>query len=146
MYKQVLEFHRVFGHPVGERPQLLSYERLQMRRDWQDDERLEFDGAIRVLDIVGAADAIADEIYFLIGMAVEMGLPMGKIFKAVHAANMRKVWRTGDHFPNCPINTQGNGQCTCGLLRYNDVGRVLKPAHWVGPEDDIMKILEGSHG
>jgi predicted HAD superfamily Cof-like phosphohydrolase len=144
MYRQVLEFHRTFGHPVGKEPRWLSPIREEHRRKWQASERHEFKDAREAGDMVAAADAIADEIYFLVGMAVEMGLPMGKIFRAVHHANMRKVWKEGPHAVDCEINTDGNSRCTCGKLRYSDVGRVLKPDGWMGPEQDIMNILAGN--
>lgn len=144
MYEKVLEFHRVFGHPIGKKPKFIPRDRLADRRDWQNSEQNEFMDAVLVDDIVGAADALADELYFLLGLCAEMSIPIDEVFTVVHAANMRKVWREGPHAGDCEIDTTGNSRCTCGKLRYTSVGRVLKPEGWVGPEENIKKIMEGS--
>lgn len=140
MYEKVLEFHKTFGHPIGRKPQFLTADRENLRREWQASERDEFKEARERNDIVAAADALADELYFLFGMIVEMGLPMDMIFRAVHEANMNKTWHTMPHAEDCNIGPQS--KCTCGKLRYTEVGRVMKPPHWRGPEEVIEYILK----
>lgn len=42
-------------------------------------------------NLVGAADALADRLYVLLGDAVATGLPPGDLFLAVHESNMSKL-------------------------------------------------------
>lgn len=138
MFQKVKKFHRDFGHPVSEKPTWLTPNRLLTRRKWQAEERAEFDEAVAKQDMVAAADAIADELYFLYGMAVEMGLPMDHIFTAVHRSNMNKAQFSGPHSPDCPVGKR----CTCGKILYGPAGKTLKPAHWQPPEPEIERCLE----
>lgn len=140
MFEMVREFHRDFGHPSPSKPTFLTHERLTIRRKWQEEEREEFNKAYHVNDMVGCADAIADEIYFLLGMAVEMGLPMDHIVYAVHKSNMSKANFQGPHAEDC--QALSGKRCTCGKITYNELGKTLKPAHWQPPEPEIERCLE----
>ena len=42
-------------------------------------------------DLVAAADSLADRFYVLLGDAVATGLPLGRLFEAVHRSNMTKL-------------------------------------------------------
>lgn len=42
-------------------------------------------------NLVGAADALADRLYVLLGDAVATGLPIAELFLAVHESNMSKL-------------------------------------------------------
>ena len=42
-------------------------------------------------DVVGAADAIADRFYLLLGDAVATGLPLTDLFREIHRSNMTKL-------------------------------------------------------
>jgi predicted HAD superfamily Cof-like phosphohydrolase len=138
MYKLVRAFHKAFGHPAPARPTLIDPARLAVRRKWADEERAEFDEAFAKGDLLGCADALADELYFLLGTCVEMGLDMDEILLAVHASNMGKLQHDGPHAEGCGIAT---GRCTCGKIIYNDLGKVIKPEGWTPPEPRIAAIL-----
>lgn len=140
MYQMVFEFHRDFGHPTPNTPGWLHPERLSIRRKWQEEERVEFDEAVAKQDLVAAADALADELYFLLGTCVEMGLPMDHIFAAVHESNMGKAQRRGPHNITCGIRS--GRRCDCLKIKYNEEGKTMKPDGWRPPEPEITRILK----
>lgn len=143
MYRLVREFHETFGHPHPDKPTFITEERLKVRRGWADDERAEFDEAFARRDLVGCADAVADELYFLLGTCVEMGLPIDAIVEAVHDANMAKLAKSPPHDFDCAMARcdDGTARCTCGVIEYNEHGKVRKPPGWRGPEARIAAIL-----
>jgi predicted HAD superfamily Cof-like phosphohydrolase len=53
-------------------------------------EGLKFDTFTGPVDIIEAADALADTQYVVAGTAVEMGVPLSDVHREVHASNMRK--------------------------------------------------------
>ncbi len=118
--EMVADFHRKMGQPVADKPGFLNYERFRLRLAWLTEERdelLEGQLADNPKDgLVKAADALGDLIYVCLGTAVEMGIPMDKVFQAIHKANMAK-------------------------LPAVDGKKVTKPAGWVGPEKEIEQIL-----
>lgn len=121
---KVREFHTKMGQPLTYKPQGLTYTRFQQRYGWLEEEVDELlmaqpveDPPLWEDDLVAQADALADIIYVALGTASEMGLPMDKIFDAVHKANMTKE----------PVK--------------DGKGKVSKPVGWVGPEEEIRKII-----
>lgn len=86
----------------------------------------EFQEAAVENNIVGQVDALADTIYFAIGGFIRMGVPFDKIepiLMAVHKANMEK--KKG-----------------CKAAREVQLeSDATKPKGWVGPEEDIARIL-----
>lgn len=68
------------------------------------------------------ADALVDIIYYIINAASKNGINLGKVFSAVHAANMNK-----------------RDPATGRFLR-NTVGKVIKPAGWEPP--NILSTIE----
>mgnify|MGYP000877795210 CR=1 FL=1 len=121
-YNMVKDFHKAFGHPVADKPTLISEERAKARHSWMLEEINEFLEAVKNGDIYEMADAMIDNIYFALGTLVEMGIPPAKIFEAVQKANMSKLWSDGK-------------------AHYNDVGKVIKPEGWQDPHEDISKII-----
>lgn len=69
-----------------------------------------------VVDLVAAADALADVIYVAEGSALTMGIPMSDVMREVHRSNMAKAGG--------------------GVDKY---GKIQKPAGWVPP--DIAGVL-----
>ena len=47
-------------------------------------------------DLPGAADALGDRLYVLLGDAVATGIPLPEVFEAVHESNWSKL-PLGDH-------------------------------------------------
>lgn len=83
-------------------------------------------GARRRVDLVEAADALADLTVVTKGSALTLGIPLDEVFAAVHATNMAKMGPDGE-----PVR--------------DDHGKVCKPAGWVGPTAAIAQILH-THG
>lgn len=100
----VREFHEKFGQPVRAKPKCIEWQRIDTRNRWVDSELDEMDAAAASYDLPGTADGIVDAIYFLIGSAVEMGIDLDPLFRAVHAANMTKYRVPGDPKIRKPVN------------------------------------------
>ena len=119
-FTAVREFHIVFNHPVGYRPEALAPLEAAIRANFMFEELHEFVGAP---DLVGQVDALTDLLYFTFGTLVQAGVEPLEIFQAVHQVNMRKLQPDG-------------------TVKYREDGKVLKPPDWTGPEDEIVAILE----
>lgn len=120
-FEMVAEFHRKFGlrHAVNgpdcERGLLLLAER---RLAHLSEELAELTVAIDRGDLPGIADALADLVYLVYGVAVQLGIPLDEVLVEVHAANMRKV---------------------ATALNDHKLG-IAKPAGWQPP--DVAGVLE----
>ncbi|MDD9270713.1 HAD family hydrolase [Paenibacillus sp. GCM10023248] len=114
-YEDVKKFHETFEHPVGATPQRLTESRKAARLAWMQEELNEFKEAATLEDEV---DAMIDELYFVLGTLVELGVEPGPIFDIVHGANMAKVWPDG-------------------LVHKNEFGKTIKPPGWQDPFDKI---------
>lgn len=122
-YEQVKEFQKAFNLPVGEYPQLLTPEREEARLRWLEEEIQEQRDATTLVDKV---DALIDQLYFIFGTCVEMGVDPQPVFDIVQRANMGKL---------------ENGK---PIYRESD-GKVQKPENWIRdylPEPRIQKELE----
>lgn len=131
LYDDVWHFNKKMGLPSAEEgaspsPHLLDLELWRMRREFLEEELREMAECYEASDLAGVADAIADSLYVLVGTAVMMELPLDRIWREVHAANMRKV-RAED------------GQTDGGSGRPHALG-VRKPEGWQPP--DVEKIIE----
>ncbi|MEC0226623.1 pyrophosphohydrolase domain-containing protein [Paenibacillus alba] len=114
-YEDIKKFHEAFQHPIGTSPQRLSESRKAARMAWMQEELNEYKEAATLEDEV---DAMIDELYFVLGTLVEMGVEPGPIFDIVHHANMSKVWPDG-------------------LVHKNEFGKTIKPPDWQDPFDKI---------
>jgi predicted HAD superfamily Cof-like phosphohydrolase len=94
--KKVAEFHRTFGAPILETPQIPSEERCELRVNLLQEELNELSDAIKVGDIVEIADALADLQYVLSGAVLEFGLKdrFDPLFDEVQRSNMSKACST----------------------------------------------------
>lgn len=115
-FRDVLAFSRKFGAVVGSTPAVPDEDTAAFRHRLVREEADELDDAVMNEDIPAIADACADLIYVVVGLAIAYGIDLRVIWTAVHEANMRKslTERRGDR-------------------------KVLKPADWVAP--DIAGIL-----
>lgn len=118
-YQMVKEFHKLMGQPIGEKPRLLSSDRVDLRAKWLMEECSEFIDADNVED---QADALIDIIVFALGGFVEMGILPERLFEVVHQANMQKMGPGGK-----PIFIDG---------------KVSKPPGFVPPNKRIAAILD----
>ena len=95
----VMEFHRTYSVPI--RPfddPTLSYERLDLRMSLIAEEFAELVGAVygkRARAIIEAADALADLVYVIFGMAIESGMDLDSVLAQVQASNLSKLMPDG---------------------------------------------------
>lgn len=116
--EDVLEFHEKFDCAIAERPTIWMN---KLRKELLIEEVGEFCEAVDNMDLVEAADAIADIIYVALGAAVTFGIDMEPIWNEVHRSNMAKT---------------GGG--------VNDINKILKPKGWIPP--DIESIIAAQKG
>lgn len=132
----VVEFHEAFGAPVAWSPTVPNFERRKLRVSLLLEEVLEFAEASGVevlgrpevcadplpeMNLISAADALADIRYVTDGAALEWGIPLEKCLREVHRSNMSKLGEDGKP-----------------LLRAD--GKILKGPNFTLP--DLEAILE----
>jgi hypothetical protein len=107
-YDDVGAFHSKFGLPHrgdGSPPALLDQDTNAFRYKFMHEELDEYKKAWEEKDLAGAADALVDLCYVLMGTAQMMSLPFDECFAAVHKANMTKVRASGS---DDPLSTRGH--------------------------------------
>lgn len=85
-------------------------------------------------DLVETADALADMVYFINGMALELGIPLDEVFREVHASNMSKLDEQGQ-----PIVSDGVTPAPHDG-KVKPEGKILKGKNFFEPK--IKEILE----
>lgn len=122
LLSDVREFHTACEIPVAQSPVEPPAGRVWLRRELIDEEvNRELLPAMARGDLPAVADGMVDAIYVIVGAALEYGLPLDRVWSAVHQANMAKV-----------------DPATGRVIRRAD-GKVLKPAGWQAP--DIAAVL-----
>lgn len=137
----VRQFHEVYGLPVADGPANVDIERIHMRMGLIAEEFAELTGACygqearrlveeaweaararddRTRDTVEVADALADLVYVIYGMALETGIPLHRVLAEVQGANLSKLGADGR-----PI--------------YREDGKVLKGPAYHRP--DVASVL-----
>lgn len=81
---------KVVGLPIPPKPELLGADRLAWANSAMQEELQEFNDAHVGGNVVEAADALIDLVYFALGRLYEMGVPPVAVWDAVQAANMGK--------------------------------------------------------
>lgn len=108
--------HDVTALPIPSTPQVMSVDRQVWSLAALNEELEEFSQAAESGDVLEAADALIDLIYFALGRLVEMGVPALAVFDEVQRANMSKV--------------RGELSKRPGSLGHDAV----KPAGWTPPD------------
>ena len=117
MLVKVAEFNReVVALPIPETPQVLSEQRLTWANAALQEELKEFNDAVDAGDVLEAADALIDLVYFALGRLIEMGVPAVAVMDEVQRANMDKQ--------------QGELSKRPGSMGHDAV----KPAGWQAPD------------
>ncbi len=100
--EDVAEFHRKFGQPVLDVPTQPTFSRGRLRKWMTEEEQEELCDALA--EVTGGhpgsphvkyhmekvADGLADLIYVCIGTALELGIPLDRVWAEVHRSNMTK--------------------------------------------------------
>jgi predicted HAD superfamily Cof-like phosphohydrolase len=145
LQRQVLEFHRVFDHPIADSPTIPADDRVRFRAAFIVEECLEFleacfdmnnaalfddvKNSLKIVlakatvkvDLALAVDALADIDYVVEGCRLEFGVNGEPIADEVHRSNMAKK----------------------GASKTPE-GKTLKPPGWTPP--DIAGELEKQRG
>ena len=132
----VLQFHHTYSVPI--RPfsdPTLDYERMNMRMSLIAEEFAELMGAVygpraRAIieaatveavaadegerDVIEAADALADLVYVVYGMAIESGMNLDSVLAEVQASNLSKLMPDGS-------------------VKLREAGKVLKGPNFFQP-------------
>ena len=133
----VSEFHAIYGMPdriASGQPSGLDYERLGMRMSLISEEVTELMTAVygprageviaeafasapddHERDIVETADALADLVYVIYGMALESGIDLDAVLAEVHSSNLSKLMPDGS-------------------VRRREDGKILKGPNFREPE------------
>lgn len=112
----VRAFHEAMEIPVESSPTLATHDRRRLRGDLIAEEAEETVCALDSGDLVEIADGLADLIYVAVGTALELGIPLDRVWDEVHRSNMAK--RGG------PVRADG---------------KQLKPEGWQPP--DIARAI-----
>jgi predicted HAD superfamily Cof-like phosphohydrolase len=91
--KLVEEFHKTFGAPILENPEIPSEQRCELRVSLLQEELDELKKAIDDNNLVEITDAICDLQYVLSGAILEFGLgnKFNELFNEVQRSNMSKA-------------------------------------------------------
>jgi len=120
-YQDVKEFQTAVGQNVGQAPNFPDGPERALRMKLLEEEFKEYEQGEYNNDLENIAKELADIIYIVCGTAVSYGIPLDRVFDAVHQSNMAKLV---DGKP----------------VRRED-GKILKPEGWTPP--DIKKVLYG---
>lgn len=120
-YLDVKEFQTAVGQNVGQAPEFPDGAERALRMKLLEEEFKEYEQGEYKNDLENIAKELADIIYIVCGTAVSYGIPLDRVFDAVHQSNMAKLV---DGKP----------------VRRED-GKILKPEGWTPP--DIKKVLYG---
>jgi predicted HAD superfamily Cof-like phosphohydrolase len=140
----VRTFHETYALPVRQGPATVDHDRVHMRMALVAEELAELVAAVYgeragehmtaaltravadddgVRDVVGAADALADLVYVVYGMALECGIPLADVLAEVQRSNLSKLGADGR-----PI--------------YREDGKVLKGPGYHPP--DVAGVLRAA--
>jgi len=120
MYQEVKYFQTAVGQNIGERPQFPNIRERKLRMDLMLEEMKEYMESEEKDDLENLAKELADIIYIACGTAASYGIPLDKVFEAVHSSNLSK------------LNEDGS------VSRRPD-GKILKGPNYVPP--NIKKVL-----
>ncbi|UTC27997.1 HAD superfamily hydrolase [Stenotrophomonas phage A1432] len=106
--------------PIPAKPTMMSDDRCEWTNSALQEEVAEFNQACSDGDILEAADALVDLVYFALGRLTEMGVPAMMLFDEVQRANMDKK--------------QGSLSKRPGSLGHD----AIKPEGWQPPDHQLV--------
>ena len=118
----IKEMMELFEQEVQEKAEFPDAETRKLRRGLLREEYEEYVDAEEANDLVEVADALADMVVIIAGTAHAYGIPLDRVWDAVHRSNMAKR------------------DPETGQLRKREDGKVIKPDSWTEP--DIKSILD----
>jgi predicted HAD superfamily Cof-like phosphohydrolase len=120
--EQLLEFQRAYNSARNSKPTLISEDDYVLRYKLGKEELIEYFDACKDGDLTEVADALADQLYILLGTMISHGMQdvIEDIFDEVHRSNMSKLGPDGK-----PL--------------YREDGKVLKGPNYSPP--NVSKYL-----
>jgi predicted HAD superfamily Cof-like phosphohydrolase len=120
--KQLLDFQTAYNSTRNSKPTLISEDDYILRYRLGKEELIEYFDACKDGNLVEVADALADQLYILLGTMISHGMQdvIEDIFDEVHRSNMSKLGSDGK-----PI--------------YREDGKILKGPNFSPP--NIAKYL-----
>jgi predicted HAD superfamily Cof-like phosphohydrolase len=125
--QQVIGFHRKFGHPVRDTPQVVDQGEAELAYGFIEEELYELNAALYPPipcdcgnfecdaergynpynpDVVEVADALGDIVFTAYGMAARFGIDLDRVLAAICESNMsktangqNKILKGEDYFP-----------------------------------------------
>lgn len=121
--EQVGAFHKAFGVPKMDVPEIPDAQRVKLRISLIEEELSELKEGLEKESLIDVADALCDIQYVLLGTVLEFGLhdKFEALFNEVHSSNMSKL--------------DENGKAI-----YREDGKVMKSERYFRP--DLQKILD----
>ena len=111
--EDVRDFHKKFGFPCPDSPEILSAPQRKFRMLLMAEEFREMSKSMEDGNLAEIGAECVDLIYTVIGTAVSYGIDLRPFWEAIHGANMKKV--------ACPYG-----------------GKALKPDGWKKPDIDSL--------
>ncbi len=149
---KVKKFHKVFGHPVVDKPSIPDLSRCNLRVSLLKEELGELITAISENDLTEVADAFADLQFVLCGAILEFGMAskFDKLFEEVTNSNMSKSCKTIEvaeqtvqKYAESGVETYIQTVKYKGekffIIKRNEDDKILKSIEMVQP--DLAKIL-----
>ena len=120
--EQLLQFQRAYNSTINSKPTLISEDDYTLRYRLGNEELIEYFDACKDGDLIEVADALADQLYILLGTMISHGMQdvIEDIFDEVHRSNMSKLGEDGK-----PI--------------YREDGKILKGPNYSPP--NVSKYL-----
>jgi len=114
--QQLWDFQSAYNSTRNTKPTLLDSETSMLRYNLGKEELLEYLEACNNNDLIEVTDALADQLYILLGTMISHGLQnvIEDVFNEVHRSNMSKLGQDGN-----PI--------------YREDGKILKGPHFSPP-------------
>ncbi len=133
--EQLEEFQKGFNLTHNDTPVNLPLKEGLLRFKLLKEENEEYLEGVQNGDRVEIADALADQLYIVLGSIVSHGMQgiIEEVFEAVHSSNMSKLDAAG-----LPIINGQNGV----LDPDKPIGKVIKSDRYFPPEHLIKTILE----
>lgn len=125
LMNDVAAFRRGCGLPIADKLGMPPVDRrelhLKLIREEIEEIYAALEAGMQTDDLADVADGLADLIYICIGAALELGIPLDKVWEEVQHANLQKF------------------DPTTGKAKLREDGKVLKPEGWRPP--DIAAVL-----
>jgi len=89
--EKIEEWSKIFGLPIGEKPQIPSDKEVEFCLSLIEEELAELKEALAAKNLEGVCDATGDLVWVVVRLKLHFGLDPDKIMKAVSESNFSKA-------------------------------------------------------